>query len=237
MENTPQNYKSIRDKVLESIKRGEVAMRPRWHFVLKGALVFVGAIITFSTLLYLVSFIIFVLHRSGMWFVPIFGLPGLYAFLIFFPWRLLVWVAIFIIILEILVRHYAFAYRRPLLYSAIGVLMAVLVGGFIVARTSLQNKLFVYAEAGRLPVGGRFYREFGNREFRGVQVGKVIEVRDPEFIMQAIRPPHEGVLKVFVTPETRLPFGEGIFAGERVVVFGDREGNAIRAIGVKSIER
>jgi len=50
---------SIKDAVLEKIRRGEVHMRPRWQFVLKGVLVALGAVLVALALLYLVSFVFF----------------------------------------------------------------------------------------------------------------------------------------------------------------------------------
>ncbi|MBU4141685.1 hypothetical protein KKE99_02325, partial [Patescibacteria group bacterium] len=79
MENN-KNQKSIKESILSVIKSGQVKMRPRWHFVLKTALAAFGVIILVLTVLYLASFIIFVLRQTGVLFVPAFGLQGWFAF-------------------------------------------------------------------------------------------------------------------------------------------------------------
>src|SRR3989344_577393 len=101
MEN--HNHNSIKDAVLAKIKSGQAKMKPRWHFVLKDALFAMGSVIVALTLLYLLSFVIFVLHRNGAWFAPSLGLRGAREFFFALPWLLILTMAVFAGILEILV--------------------------------------------------------------------------------------------------------------------------------------
>ena len=106
--------KSIKNKVLEAIKSGQVKMRPRWYFILKTILVALGIVMIFLTLLYLISFIIFILRITGIWFAPAFGFEGYGIFLFSLPWLLVIISVLFAIILEVLVKRYSFAYRHRL---------------------------------------------------------------------------------------------------------------------------
>src|ERR1019366_7165464 len=103
MINEPEKIekKTVEGNVFAAIHSGQVKMRPRWRFILETVLLGVGSIIVLLTLLYLVSFILFVLHESGAWFVPVFGLPGWVAFFHRLPWVLIGLAIIFIFILEI----------------------------------------------------------------------------------------------------------------------------------------
>ena len=141
----PDTNTPIHISVLKAIASGEVAMRPRWHFVLKTALVSTGGVIVLCAVLYLASFVIFVSRQTGGSFVPIFGSRGWYHFFISLPWVLILLSFIFVIILEILVRRYSFGYRQPLLFSVMGIVVIVVAGGGIVAQTSFHRGLFRYA--------------------------------------------------------------------------------------------
>src|SRR3989344_2081055 len=128
--NDKPHKKSIHEAVLERIRGGEVTMRPRWHFMLKATLVVAGIALAGLTLLFVVSLAMFALRASGVWFMPAFGWHGFAVFLWSLPKLLILLAIVFIIILELLVRHYAFAYRRPLLISALMVIALALLGGF-----------------------------------------------------------------------------------------------------------
>jgi len=67
------NNNSIKADVLKAIKDGQVKMRPKWQFITKAALLIVGVVLVALTILYLVSFIVFVLRQTGLLFVPGFG--------------------------------------------------------------------------------------------------------------------------------------------------------------------
>lgn len=233
MTNEPNQSASLREKIAAAIEAGEVTMRPKWHFVLKAALGIAGITLILLALLYLISFVIFVLHRTGVWFVPAFGLQGIYALLISLPWILILCAVVFIILLESLVRRYAFAYRQPLVYTVLVIIGLVLLGGFIVAKTAFHDRLFGYAQDERLPIAGGLYRQFGGRELRNVHPGMIINLRDAGFMMGTRR---GEPLFVLIASSTQLPFGADFAPGDSVVVFGDRASGTIRAIGIREIE-
>lgn len=228
------NKKQIREHILDAIKSSRIIMRPKWHFVLKAALMAIGGIILFLTLLYLASFILFVLRRTGIWFVPVFGARGWYAFLISFPWLLIGASAIFFIILEVLVRRYAFAYKRPLLFSLLGIVILVFVGVIIVDLTHVQGRFSRFTEEHRVPFARDFYHRFGPPRFGNIHKGDITEITPVGFLMSESEEGGES-FSVIITPQTRLPFGAGFSIGDAVVVFGDRESSTIQAFGVRKV--
>jgi len=228
-----QSNTNIRDKVLDSIKTGRVTMRPRWHFVLRAAFAIVGAVFLSLTLLYLASFIVFIVHYNGAWYVPAFGMRGLRVFLLSLPWILILVALIFVGILEVLVRRYTFAYRRPLLYSAAGVMILVMVGGIAVARTPFHQGFMRRAEDRHLPFAGGMYREFGMRKMDHIHKGTVNEVNENGFVMRGRMGDQ---FTIVFTPQTRLPYGYDFQMGDMVVIFGDRVSSTITAFGVRRIE-
>lgn len=208
-------------------------MRPKWHFVFKAFLAAIGVIILLLALLYLASFILFILRQTGVLFVLVFGSPGWHAFFVSLPWLLIFLLFVFIVILEILVRRYSFAYRQPLLYSAIGIVIFVLIGGYIVAVTPLHGRLFMEAERNKLPFVGQFYREYGQQRFRDIHRGIITEIIQNGFVIKNRR---GEMLTVMITRRTRLPLGADFSEGDLVIVFGNRDDDTVKAFGVQEVD-
>ena len=74
------------------------------------------------------------------------------------------------------------------------------------------------------------YREFGRPKSPRVQPGKIIELTDQGFIMQGRR---GEIFKVILTAQTQLPPAEELVIGEVIVVFGERQGDTIVALGIQ----
>ncbi len=222
--------KSITEQILASAKSGQLKMRPKWHFILRAVLWISGITIVTLALLYLASLIAFIARKTGIWVAPVFGWHGVMIFLASLPWMLVLAVLFFIIVLEILVRHYSFAYRLPLFYSALGVLLVVVAGGLIVARTPLHQALSNCPPGGGPPpCGGGFYRDLAPHRFADIHRGVIDEIMEPNF---TIVNDNQEKLFIVVSRRTRLPFGEDFSVGDMVVVIGDRHGNQVDAFGI-----
>lgn len=231
--NNPKNKNIIKDAVLAQIKSGQAIMKPKWHFILKTILVAIGVTIVALTLLYLVSFIFFVLRQTGVFFIPSFGFRGIGIFLISLPWLLILTGLVFFVTLEILVKRYSFTYRKPLLYSLIGIIIFVLVGSFIVSRTGIHQGLFRNAEEHRLPIVGSLYRNYGLQRMENVHPGTIDELTDEGFRMSNRR---GEILNVLISSDTRFPLGIDFEIGDRVVIIGERDNGTIEAFGVRRID-
>lgn len=231
MENN-EKQKIIKESILATIKTGQVKMTPKWHFVLKAGLAALGVIIVLLFVLYLASFIIFALRQTGVLFVPYFGLEGWYAFFTHLPVFLIFLVIIFLVVLELLVRHYAFAYRRPLLYSAAGILVLMAIGSLAVLNSSFHGGLSKYADENKDTIVGKFYGDYGRKKFTDVHRGMIVEMDNNGFVMRNRR---EEVLTIIVSRRTRLPFGADFASGDIVVVLGPRNDTFIQAFGIQKI--
>ena len=76
------------------------------------------------------------------------------------PW-LVALVVVSIIVLELFVREFPMAYRRPILYSLIVIGAVMLLGIFVIDRMHAHEALERRAMQGRLPGAGRLYRHYG----------------------------------------------------------------------------
>lgn len=217
--------------VIDAIRRREVKMRPRWYFVVRGFLLATAAIMVFLIVLYLVSFIIFALHRDGEWFAPGFGASGWLLFATGFPWGLLVVSFALIILCAVLLMRYAFIYHRPLFFVIAGLVLVVLAGGALIDDTTpLQLGLSRYAAA-NIPILGSFYHR--ETEYPAhVRRGEIVSFgKNGSFI---IVDGFGNTSSVMVPPGTVVT--GGFHKGDIVFVFGTRERNGvIKAFGVERV--
>lgn len=222
------------DKIQKVIETGAVKMRPKWHFAIRGALLVIGAILLALTLLFLVSLIFFVLRQSGAWYAPIFGLRGTYSLLLSLPWFLICAALVFIVILEILVQKYSFAYRKPLLYSAIAVIATAVVGGLVIAGTSFHGRLFEQARQDHLPVAGPLYRGYGGTLPENLIRGEIVKIEETQVHLET---PEGEEVEINIGPQTRFPLGIDLAVGDNVLILGDRDGGTMTAFGIRRVEQ
>jgi hypothetical protein len=246
MDNNNEQKKSISDGIVAAAKTGRLKMRPKWHFVLRAVLWLAGVVVVTMVILYFLSLLMFLARETGIWVAPIFGWHGVLVFLVSIPWMLVLAVLFFVVVLEILVRRYSFAYRLPLLYSVIGALLLVVAGGIILARTPLHGMLSHCLPAERAFSGGQFakpsvppcgtglYHDLDARRFNNIHNGVIGNFFENGFVMIDR---HREELLILVNKKTRLPFGEDFSLGDTVVVVGDRRGDRVEAFGISKIDR
>jgi len=243
MDDQTKQNKSISDQIIAAARDGKLKMRPKWQFILRACLWLVGLAAVLLALLYLFSLFLFITRRTGIWIAPIFGFHGILIFLTSLPWLLVLAVFVFVVILEVLVRRYYFAYRLPLLYSALGVLLVVIVGGLVLAGTPLHDILSHCprpgssppAGLGRIggpPCGTGVYRDLDPQRFENIHSGVISDFDGGNFI---ITDGQQEVLHIIITRKTRLPFGDDFTVGDMVVVVGDRHGDQVEAFGISRV--
>ncbi|MBI4788914.1 MAG: hypothetical protein HY782_17925 [Chloroflexi bacterium] len=220
------------DKVLEAIKEGRIKKRPKWHFALQAILTLSAGGILLIVLLFVASFIFFVLLRTGVLLPPDWGHIGFVMLVVALPQHLVLLVLlliVFIIALQILVRRYSFSYRRPLLYTLVGIVLIVLVGGYAIATTPLHRSLLQDAAGVNLPVIGAFYHEFQAQKILDIHAGTITEITETGFKLASM---DEGTLTVLVTGDTLHWDGLDYAVGNRVVVIGERNNATVKALGI-----
>jgi hypothetical protein len=225
---------SLKDRVMVSVKSGRFKMRPKWHFVLRASLFAVGAILAALAGLYLASLLIFVAHETGIATAPAFGWPGMVLFLRSLPWVLILLVLAFMAILELLVRHYPFAYRMPLIYSGLAILFLVGAGGLLVATTPFHKAMAQCPPAGGPPPCAMgLYRDLEPERHNDIHEGKITRILGQNYIITDRK---QKELLIIVTSRTRLPFGADFRLGDRIVIMGDRDGDQVEASGISPFD-
>lgn len=238
MDNHEQNapHKSLRDPVMAAIKKGAVHMKPRWRFVLTSFLWGLGSLIALCAVLYVASLLVFMLHKSGLWLAPSFGSRGWFDLLHSLPLLLLLLIALFALVLELLVRRYAFVYKTSLLTSLCMLLLIVVVGGYAIAQTPLHHRMADLREQHGLPppFDSLYGEPFRAQRPPDVYRGVVIAISDHQFILQDLDT--NATTSILITPRTRLPYGGAFAVGDMVFVMGDRtSSSSVEAFGIRQI--
>lgn len=213
------NSPSMRDSVMKNIEENRVRMEPRWHFTLRAALFAVGAVLVFLASVYFASFVVFTLRQTGVWFVPGIGLSGVPVFLRSLPWVLVGVAIVFMVLLQVLTRRYAFSYARPFTYSALAIVVLVIVSGVAVGYTGFHG--------GAFPPDTQMRQAFGQRP-GDVTTGTVVAVHGSTFELQDM---NRQFFTIATGAGTQIPDGT-LFPGDVVVVIGARVGNTVHASGV-----
>jgi len=227
--NENQKKSSFSERVLKRIKSEKVKMRPRIYFVLRGVFIALSIVFVAFFILYLVSFIFFIFRISGIWYLPRLGLPGFGMLFVSSPWILILIAMLLIVILEILVKRFSFAYRRPILYSILVIIVIIFLGSFIIVKTPLHSGFFWKARENQLPVIGTFYRQYEMPGPSDAHRGIISEITDEGF---CIEQPNGQAIDVIIVSDTRLPGNEEFNEGDAVIVLGKQINETIKASGI-----
>ncbi len=212
-----QEKKSIKDAVLEGIKHGDIKKIPKVFFTAKNALFLIAIIIAFGFSLFLISFIFFTLQMSELWYLPMFGFKGVELLLGNFPWFLILVVVLFVVLLEYFVSRFRFAYRQPLLYSSIFIIITVVVVSIFVRQTPLYQVIYSQTEQGKFKLMKPFYDQYAKPTSVDFHPGTVVDVNQDGFTLEQR---DKGVIQVEVSQKTQIPRDFKIYPGGRLLIIG-----------------
>lgn len=223
----------LEDQIMGAIKSGDIKMRPRWYFRLRNTLGATAIIIILLTAVYLGSFIIFVLHQDGTWFVPVFGILGWFALFNALPWVLITLSCLFVVALAFLVTRYPFSYQWPLLYSFLGIVFLIAATSFLFVQTSFSNILFTAPIPRGLPLLGEYYPGVGILSPNNVHRGTIEAITTSGFIVASL---FGGTSTIVIASETDTAYTGTLGVGDVIVVFGDRSPTGtINAVGIERL--
>lgn len=146
---------SIEHNVLSNIRSKRIAMRSRRSIVLYNAVFVVALCAAAIILLLLASFVAYVLHRTGILYLPTFGTKALSYMLHPFSWfsgMLFVVFNLLGISFAVLIGRKTPVYRAPLIYSLVITAIVVLGGGFLIFLTPLNRSVVSFVTAHHTPI-------------------------------------------------------------------------------------
>lgn len=222
---------TIKEKIINEIHRGDVKMKSTSYFVWRTILFFSALFLLFLFVVYLTSFMIFFLRISGLVFVPQFGIAGLKILFSSLPWLLILMSLGGAIILEICAEQFSFVYRRPLLYSFLGILGLVITMSILVNLSPFHMVLFERFERGNMPIMGMLYKERPLLEPDTVIHGRVIEIQKNRIVLQTPRGKQLTVVMPLSHKETPL-----LDEGDFVIVLGKKSNGIVEISHIKKIQ-
>lgn len=220
----------IKEILSEKIKTGDIHMVPKWQFVLHTVLWAVGAVLAAVVAVYLFSFVLFILHRSGILFAPLYGWHGIMLFIISSPWFLISLVGVFLLVLYLLVTHFAFSYKRPLVYSMLGVVLFVIVLSSLMNQFAVHERMGRFSERHEVPGFSPMYRGIEMQRPEEVTLGTILAVHGEEIV---VRTQDGEEVTVIRTLQTKQPQRKTWNSGDEVFIFGTEKEGVIEAFGIR----
>jgi hypothetical protein len=230
--NTQNN--NLKEQILNKIKSGEVAMRPKAYFVCKVFLLMFVSFLTFIVSVILVSYLLFSIRVGGGIFLLGFGTRGFYEFILIFPWILLLINILLLLILDSLLKRFKFGYNRPMLYLFLVTLTAITFLASLINFTPFHKELMSRAEGQKLPMVGGFYKGLRvSHKGQGIFRGKVASTSVNSFTLERNEYDvglEDMPIKVFVPPG--MDMRDILKVGDQVFIAGDLVNSEIRAYGI-----
>ena len=223
----------IKDRLIEKIKSGDIQMVPRWQIILKASLWVAGAFLVAVITIYLFSFIVFALHKSGVLFAPLYGWSGFMMFIVSSPWILILILGVFLFLLYILVSHFSLSYKKPLVYTIVGVVLFVIGVSSLLQQVSIHERMHPFIERHNVPGLAPMYRQALDRKPDGVVSGS-LEGFGEGFV--TIETSEGEIVRISTTTRTKIP-RRGLLLGEEVVVLGEITDNGLEAFGIRPFEK
>lgn len=222
---------NIKDSLLENIERNKVHIIPKWRFVLYTVLAATGLLFAFLGLVFVISFVIFLLTKYGVIYMPLFGFGALLHGLASIPLTLLFLGVILIIVTELAAKTFAFSFKRPVIVTVLSVMIVATVAGCFVNLTPLHDNIREYGRNGNM--GGIMHAydrpmPFGDEMGQTIERGIVIATSTAGFVLQRF---DEGTTSVIVEDKTRLT--ALISLTDEVIVFGTATSGVLYAEDVR----
>lgn len=174
---------NIQENIIESIKSGKVHMKPRWYFVLKFILNILLAGVVFFASIYLLSFIGLVLHEKDLFNLFDLSPKGMKILMTSIPWIIVMLSVALIMVLYVLVKDHSFVYRKPLAYSFFGLIILIILIGFVIHIFDVNFRFARMGGDDRTPIMGpmhKYYRGDSKDEKRMDRFDRRIEKMQKE---------------------------------------------------------
>ncbi len=221
----------LKDNLLASIKTGQIDMKPKWHFVLKSLFYVSGLLLSVLLGMYFLSFILFVLRESGLWWTPGFGFAGLVFFVTMSPWLLIAITLVFLVTVYLLARHFGHNYRHRAAYTLIGVVLLVIGGASLIDYLAVHDRVRDMTDGRHIPGVSPLYRQSRDHHPRDITPGQIIAITD-----KALRITNREGDYTVIFDEAKRPAAYSPSIGEHVMVFGPLIGTStIKAKGIRPL--
>lgn len=153
-------HKSIQENIIESIKSGKIHMKPRWYFILKFILNILLVSVVFFTSIYLLSFMGLILHEKDLFNIFDLSPRGMKMLMTSIPWIVVMLSITLVMVLYVLVKDHSFVYKKPVAYSLSGLVLLVILIGFVVHMFDVNFRFARMGDDDRTPIMGPIHKYY-----------------------------------------------------------------------------
>ncbi len=210
-------------------------MIPRWKFILYSLLGMAAALFSFALLVFVGSLILFVLTTHGFIYLPLFQFGELVNGIRAIPILLFLLTIVLIVVLELLVRNYAFSFRKPIVTTLFVLTLSAIFLSYLLTLTPVHKEIRQYAKKHQINFVSREYeRPLPLRQKGGMTVirGIVIATSTGVVVLQL---PDDSTQVVFASTTSR-PFRLPDY-GQDVVVFGRIVNDKFEALDIRTSDK
>lgn len=130
-----KDIKNIEEEIMSEIKEGKLKMRPKIYFVLGSILTFTGLVASIATSVFAVGLIKFLLRSNGIFSHKLDRMISI------FPWWILVFAVLGLVLGVIFIKKYDFSYKINLKKAIILTILAVIISGWLVDTLGFNDLL------------------------------------------------------------------------------------------------
>lgn len=208
---------SIKNSVLEKIKKDEVKMTPRQFFFMKWLTLSVTSIFLLILGVYLLAYVAFLFVDNGLMYIPLFTESGVSDFIVEVPWTLVSLGLASIFLFSITSKTFYRIYRRPFLFVFFSILFFVVISQ--IAFVSTGGMQFVKEEAykNNLKLVPSKFLEFRDSQTGDLFVGYVVStttnsliIRDRKNALVELVPENPIDLNVFMVGQLINAYGQKV---------------------------
>jgi hypothetical protein len=229
----------MRDSLLKKIEAHEVSMRPKIYYSLQVAALVLLALAVLVVSIFVFNYILFTIRISNQDSFLGFGPRGIWAFIYLFPWWLLLVDVTLVYLLERVLRQFKFGYRSPVLYLLLGLFVVTGSTAFALDRgTTFNDRILIHAEHHGLPPPFGMVYTYVRHPLPP----------DSNFCTCVIEDINGNILFLrdangSTTFTAKLPLNDPratttfLREGDTIFIAGDLDDGAIRAFGIRKIQK
>jgi hypothetical protein len=223
---------NLKENILQTVVKNKISMIPRWKFFLYSMLWILSACFSFALLVFFGSLIMYVLSVHGFIYLPFFKFGEVINSLRAIPFILFILTIVLLFVVEILVRNYAFSFRKSIVTTFITLTLVALCFSYLLNLTPVHREIWGYAKSHHISFISKEYdrplplRRMGLTVIRGV----VISTSTDSVVLEL---PDDSTQIVYGS----TTLGKSIELpekGEEVVVFGQIVNNRFEAVDIRT---
>jgi len=227
-----ENKNSIAKKVISKIEGEDVKMKSRFYFLTQFSLWVVLIASLLFIALYIGSLIIFILRKNNIHLFRGMGMGVVRSIISSFPWFVIVLLLALVFLTGIAIKKSKISYKKPLIYSFIVILFFTVIGGFLVDRSSVHDRLWKRAQRNEIHFIDGMYRRMGNIDIDNAYFGNLKELEEGWSIITEDN--REYILDMTNARKKRIFLRSR--DGDRILVIGEQEDNRLKVSYFKNLD-